>query len=359
MKDITQGQSSIPDEKFKLFYQDITDYINEARGRAIRTIDRESVMAYWKIGKRIIEEEQQGATRADYGKALLTKLSEKLTAEFGKGFSQTNLKYFRQFYLSYKDAIGHEPRDQFEPKLSWTHYRILMQMKDTEKRHFYEIEATYNNWSTPELQRQIGSLLYDRIAAAKNKQEILALAKQGQIIQKPADAIKDPFILEFLGLSEGMLPHETKLEDLLISHLQKFLLELGKGFAFIGRQERLTLNGDHFYCDLVFYHAILKCYVLIDLKTKPLTHGDLGQMLLYVNYYDKEKRHEGDNPTIGLVLCTEKNDAVVKYLLGERTDQIFASRYQLYLPTESQLKLELEKERSLLEVYQSIQNNDD
>ena len=355
MNKLAHSSSQLIEQKFELLYKDIASYIGEARSRVLRSIDRESVIAYWKIGKRIVEEEQQGEIRADYGKALLTSLSGKLTAEFGRGFSETNLRYFRQFYLSYKDQeIHHEARDEFEPKLSWTHYRILMQIKHVEKRTFYELEASANNWSTPELQRQIGSLLYDRLALSKNKHEILELSIKGQIIQSSSDAIKDPFVLEFLGISESALPHETKLEEMLIVHLQKFLLELGKGFAFIGRQERLTLDGDHFYCDLVFYHAILKCYVLIDLKTKPLTHADLGQMLLYVNYYDKEKRHEGDNSTIGLVLCTEKNDAVVKYLLGDKADQIFASRYQLYLPTEAQLKLELEKERLLLESHKGI-----
>lgn len=233
---------------------------------------------------------------------------------------------------------------EFDPRLSWTHYRILMRVKRPEARRFYEIEASENNWSSRELDRQIGSLLYDRLAKSKDKNGLLKLAHKGQEIHNPEDAIKEPLVLEFLGIPESHQLIESKLEEALISNLQHFLLELGKGFAFIARQKRLTFDSDHFYTDLVFYHVVLKCYVIIDLKTHPLTHGDLGQMLMYVNYFDKEIKKDNDNPTIGLVLCTKKSDRMVKYMLDEKAKQIFASTYQFHLPTEAELEAELKRE---------------
>jgi predicted nuclease of restriction endonuclease-like (RecB) superfamily len=230
------------------------------------------------------------------------------------------------------------------PNLSWTHYRLLTKVESSIARSFYEIETTKNRWSSRELERQMNSLLYERLAKSRKKKEVLALARRGQEIQTPKDAIKDPFVLEFLNVPEAPRLVESKLEEALLNNLQKFLLELGKGFSFVDRQQRLTLDGDHFYVDLVFYHTILKCYVLIDLKVAKLTHGDLGQMQLYVNYYDEHRRTEGDNPTVGLILCTDKNDAVVRYTLGKGNRQIFVSRYKLHLPTEEELITELRRE---------------
>lgn len=230
------------------------------------------------------------------------------------------------------------------PKLSWTHYRALIRVKKSEARQFYEIEAAKNNWSSRELERQIGSLLFDRLAKSRDKDGLLKLANNGHEVNNPEDAIKDPLVLEFLSLPESHQLIESKLEVALIDNLQNFLLELGKGFAFVARQKRLTFDSNHFYADLVFYHVILKCYVIVDLKTHPLTHADLGQMLLYVNYFDKEIKMQNDNPTIGLVLCTEKSDKMVKYMLDEKANKIFASTYQFHLPSEKELEVELRRE---------------
>lgn len=247
---------------------------------------------------------------------------------------------------------------QLHPNLSWTHYRTLMRVEQPEARAFYEIEALKNNWSARELERQINSFLFERLAKSLDKEGLMQLATQGQIIQQPTDVFKDPVVIEFLGLPESPRLTESDLETALIGNLQAFLLELGKGFAFVNRQERITLDGDHFYIDLVFYHTILKCYILIDLKVGKLTHGDLGQLQLYVNYYDQERCAEDDNPTLGLILCSDKNDAVVKYTLGpEQHHKIFASRYKLHLPTEAELKAELRREVSQLQTDRPPQNS--
>ncbi len=250
--------------------------------------------------------------------------------------------------------IRHAPRDEsvvagvVNPHLSWTHYRLLTKVESEQARSFYEIEAAKNHWSSRELERQIDSLLYERLVKSRDKKGILALARRGQEIQSPSDAIKDPVVLEFLSLPETPRLVESKLEEALLNNLQHFLLELGRGFSFMERQQRLTLDGDHFYVDLVFYHTILKCYVLVDLKVAKLTHGDIGQMQLYVNYYDEHRRTEGDNPTVGLILCTDKNDAVVRYTLGKGNRQIFVSRYKLHLPTEAELIEELRRELAVV-----------
>ncbi len=239
---------------------------------------------------------------------------------------------------------------RLHPNLSWTHYRTLLRVDKPEARAFYEIEAIKNNWAARELERQINSLLYERLALSKDKKGLMKLATKGHAVQRPADIFKDPVVMEFLGLPESPRLVETDLEQALINNLQSFLLELGKGFAFISRQERLTLDGDHFYIDLVFYHTVLKCYVIIDLKTGKLTHQDLGQLQLYVNYYDRERTTDGDNPTLGLILCADKNDAVVKYTLGpEQEKKIFASRYKLHLPTEAELKAEIRRELRMIQ----------
>ena len=336
-------------------YERIHAILAAARTNVVRTVNTEMVRAYWLIGREIVEEEQAGQTRAAYGGDVIAQISARLQAGFGKGFTQTNIKYMRLFYLAYPqllnaEQIRHSLSDEFKatgtlnPNLSWTHYRLLTRIMSPHARSFYELEADSNHWSVRELERQISSLLFERLALSRDKQGLMALATQGQEIQTPEDAIKDPVVLEFLGLPESSKLVESDLEEALLTNLQAFLLEMGKGFAFVARQQRLTLDGDHFYVDLVFYHAVLKCYVLVDLKTGKLTHGDMGQMQFYVNYYDAERRTEGDNATIGLILCADKNEAVVRYTLGEANAQIFASRYQLHLPSEQELAEELRRE---------------
>lgn len=341
-------------------YQQIATHLQAARHRILNTINIEMVQTYWLIGKIIVEEEQCGETRADYGQALIKTLASRLTHQFGRGFNARSLERMRKFYLVYANSATLRPKSVLPEKsatawpeleltpttwqLSWSHYRLLITLESEYKRAFYEGEAVKNRWSVRELERQIGSLLFDRLAKSKDEQGLLQLALEGQEIVKPEDAIKDPLILEFLNLPESPRLVESELEAALLTNLQQFLLEMGRGFAFVARQQRLTLNHNHYYCDLVLYHTVLKCYVLVDCKTKTLTHGDLGQMQLYVNYYDKECLSEGDNPTIGLILCTEKDDAMVQYTLGDKAKQIFASRYMLYLPTEAELAAEIRRE---------------
>ena len=300
------------------------------------------VVVYWHIGREIVEEEQKGKSRAGYGEAILKRLSEKLTADFGKGFDESNLRNIRYFYLCYpkRDALRH--------KLSWTHYRILMRVDNVKARSFYEIECVQNDWSARELERQKGSLLFERLALSKDKKGVMKMARKGQKIESYEDMIKDPYVLEFTGLSQQSKIYESRLEQGLIDNLSKFLLELGKGFTFVARQKRISIDGDHFYIDLVFYNTILKCYVIIDLKIGKLVHQDIGQMQMYVHYYDRELKQPDDNPTVGLVLCEDKKEAVVRYTLSKDNRQIFASRYKLYLPTEKELVRELSRERKLI-----------
>lgn len=325
------------------FYTRVRSILELARTKIVSTVNREMVEAYWLIGREIVEEEQKGKDRAEYGAKLLEGLSERLTKEFGTGFTVANIKNMRQFYLTYPKRYA------LRSELSWTHYRILMRVEDENARSFYEIECVKNHWSTRELERQINSLLFQRLALSKNKKEVLLLAKRGQELEKGADLVKDPYVLEFLGIPESTVMRESTLEQALIDHLSSFLLELGRGFAFVARQKRITLDGDHFWIDLVFYNTILRCYVLIDLKIGKLMHQDLGQMQMYVNYYQRELMNEGDSPPIGIVLCTEKKDAVVRYTLPEDNKQIFASKYKLYLPTEEELAKELKHQRALIE----------
>ncbi|RTD91041.1 DUF1016 domain-containing protein [Variovorax atrisoli] len=353
----------------------VREILDAARARVVRTVNTTQVAANWLIGREIVEEEQRGRRRAGYGAKLLADLSTRLTAEFGRGYSADNLEAFRQFYLDYPQLISETPSRKsaaaaalppqtisetasrksgdpegwhpgtLHPSLSWSHYRQLLRAARPEARAFYEIEAIRSAWSVRELQRQMASLLYDRLAKSKDKKGLLRLATHGQEVMQPLDVLKDPVVIEFLDLPESPKLVESRLEQALIENLQNFLLELGKGFAFVSRQERITIDGDHFYIDLVFYHTVLKCYVLIDLKVGKLTHGDLGQIQFYVNYYDRERRTEGDNPTLGVILCPDKNDAVVKYTLGEQQERnIFTSRYQLHLPTEKELERELRRE---------------
>lgn len=353
-----------------------------ARTQAVRSVDTALVKANWLIGCQIVEAQQGGKKRAGYGEQLLRFLSENLSREYGTGFSISSLKYMRLFYIAYPDLLSskrHPPGDQLKTavkrhppgdqsalsdgwtpgylhnQLSWRHYRALTKVDNADARNFYEIEAIRNNWSGRQLERQIDSLLFFRLLKSRNKKGLLALANKGNEINRPVDLLKDPFVLEFVDLPESDRLNETQLETALISKLKDFLLELGSGFAYVGRQKRLTLEGDHFYSDLVFYHIKLKCYVVIDLKTRKLTHGDLGQMLLYVNYYDKEIKTTGENPTIGLILCTNKNNTMAEYVLGDKQRQIFTSKYQHELPTEEDLRKELQREMELLSLPDPVE----
>ncbi|MDF1760553.1 MAG: PDDEXK nuclease domain-containing protein [Coxiellaceae bacterium] len=346
-------------ERVETLYKKISGQINSSHFAIQRSINTEMVRAYWHIGKAIVEDEQAGQSRAEYGKEVLKQLSERLQKQYKKGFGLDTLIQSRKFYTIYHgirenkkvDAVRPQLESpQFNKNLSWTHYRALMRVKNPEARIFYENEASKNCWSARELQRQIGSLLFDRLSKSKNKSEVLRLAHEGQIITKPEDAIKEPLILEFLGLPESHQLIESNVEEALANNLQNFLLELGNGFAFVARQKRLSLDDDHYYADLVFYHTILKCYIVIDIKTHKLTHADLGQIQLYVNYFDEEIKQHDDNPTIGLILCTEKRDEMAKYLLGDKAKQIFSSTYKFHLPTEKELEVELKREMQALEL---------
>lgn len=322
----------------------ISTIIETAHNRVRAVIDAEMVRAYWEIGREIVVDEQNGEKRAGYGEYLLKNLSHELTAKHGKGFDYSNLKNMRQFYLAY--PIG----DALRSQLSWTHYRLLMRHDDPQKRSFYEIESVNSNWSTRELERQMSSMLYERLSLSRDKDGVMALAAEGQVLKSASDMVKDPYVLEFLGFTQENRLLEKELESALIEKLQHFLLELGKGFSFVARQRRITLDGRHFFIDLVFYNYILKCFVLIDLKTGELTHQDLGQMQMYVNFFTRELMNEGDNPPIGILLCDSKSEAVVRFTLPEGNNQIFASRYKLYLPTEEELAAELTRERQAIEL---------
>lgn len=333
----------------KQFYQDISNLLENARRQTKTAVNTAMVYTYFEIGRRIVEEEQQGENRAAYGQQLLLGLSEHLTKKFGKGFSTTNLKLFRQFYSVYvNDRIGQTVCDQFENLpavstgrkfyLSWSHYLKLMRIKNVDERHFYEIEAAKNDWSLSELKRQYDSSLYERLALSSNKEKVQQLAVEGQVIEGSADVVKDPYVLEFLGLPELPVYSESELETRIIDHLQQFLLELGTGFAFVGRQVRFTFDEEHFRVDLVFYNRLLRCFVLFDLKIGELKHQDIGQMQMYVNYYDRKVKLPEENPTIGIVLCKDKNNAVVEMTLPENNRQIFASKYETVLPSKADLQ---------------------
>jgi len=350
---MSDSSTLVPIDRIDRLYQRVSSYIDQARTQVQHTIDIEMVKTYWLTGKEIVEEEQFGEARAKYGKAVLKNLSIRLQDKYNRGFSVDNLEKARNFFLIYQtDTVDQksattsrisEPPD-FLSNLSWSHYVELIKVARPEARQFYAIEASKNNWNIRELRRQISAFLFDRLSRSKDKESLMKLVCAGQELSQPGDAIKDPLVLEFLDLPENHKLAESTLESLLINNLQHFLLELGRGFAFIGRQKRLTFDNDHYYADLVFYHVILKCYVILDLKTHKLTHADLGQMQLYVNYFDKEIKEDSDNPTVGLVLCTEKSDEMVKYMLGEKAKQIFASTYQFHLPTEKELEQELKRE---------------
>jgi len=339
--------------------------LQNARHQVLRTVNSTMVCTYFEIGRMIVEEEQSGKDRAEYGKKILKGLSEELKKEFGKGFSIDNLENMRKFYLAYSISesltrilqITNSPSlmtnsesvklEEIQTtktqslisffKLTWTHYVFLMRIEDEKERRFYEIESEKYNWSVRELKRQYDSALYTRLALSRDKEGVLKLSEQGQIIEKPKDIIKDPYILEFLGLPELHQYSESELEEEIINKLENFLLELGHGFTFVARQKRITFDDKHFRIDLVFYNRILKSFVLIDLKIGELKHQDLGQMQMYVNYYDREKRLEDENKTIGIVLCQNKSNLVVEYTLPENNEQIFASKYKTVLPSKEDL----------------------
>lgn len=324
------------------FYEQIKRILSEARNKVYQTANFAMVEAYWNIGKSIVEQ-QDGYEKAEYGSRLIAELSKQMTVDFGKGFTPTNLKYMRQFYLTFRNS--HALRDE----LSWTHYRLLMRVENKNARQFYIEEAIKSNWSTRQLERQINSFFYERLLSSQNKEKVSKEIQKLESAKVLEDIIRDPYVLEFLGLNPKDDFYESDLEEALITHLQKFLLELGRGFSFVARQKRITFDGRHFRIDLVFYNYILKCFVLIDLKIGDLTHQDLGQMQMYVHYYERELMNEGDNPPIGIVLCADKSESVVKYTLPENEIQIFASKYKLYLPSEEELLQELQREYRALE----------
>jgi predicted nuclease of restriction endonuclease-like (RecB) superfamily len=328
-------------------YQSIKNILDIARAKVYSTLNFVMVEAYWNIGRLIVETIGEDA-RAKYGKNLMHQLSKSLTEDFGKGFDERNLRAMRQFYLTFPI------RNALRSELSWTHYRIIMKVENPSAREYYLEECAKGIWSTRQLERQINSFCYERVLSSSNRELV-----NNEIINKelgimPNDVIKDPYVLEFLGIKQSNDLLETQLENALVSHIQKFLLELGRGFTFEARQKRISFDGEHFYIDLVFYNYILKCFVLIDLKTDKLTHQDLGQMQMYVNYYTRELMNEGDNPPIGIVLCADKSESVVKYTLSEENKQIFTSKYKLYLPTEEELRREIENERDLIMLEQSL-----
>ncbi len=358
-------------------YERIAAILDEARSRVARSINTAMVHAYWLIGREIVEVEQHGVERAGYGEGLMKGVATRLSPKFGKGFSLANLKRMKQFYLAFprgsalvgegegkgstalslstgsdgaekgSAALSLSPGASllFPPTLAWSHYLVLLRVTRPEARAFYEIEAARESWSVRELERQVGALLFDRLAKNKSPEQVLELARKGQRVSVPSDVLKDPFVLEFADLRENPAAQERDLEQAIIDSLEDFLLEMGKGFCFVARQKRLTLEGDHFYVDLVFYNRLLRCFVLVDLKMGKLTHQDLGQMQMYVNFFDRFQREEHEAKTIGIVLCSDKNDAMVRITLPDDNEQVLAARYQMYLPTEEELRAELERER--------------
>ena len=322
-------------------YFKIAEAISKGRTQVATTANLVMVHTYYEIGRMIVEEEQGGEKRASYGKKVLKFLSVKLTKEFGKGFSVENLDRMRFFYKSYSIPISSTLLTKLENKpkfkLSWSHYLVLMRIENVSERQFYEVESSNCNWSLKDLQKQLNSSLYERLVLSRDKEEVIRLSKEGQTIEKPQDIIKNPLTLDFLGLEEKFEYNETDIELAVISKLQDFLLELGKGFLFEARQKRFTFDEKHFYVDLVFYNRLLQCYVLIDLKSEELIHQDLGQMQMYVNYYDRYEKLEHEKPTIGILLCKKKSDALVELTLPKEAN-IYASEYSLYLPEKQLLQ---------------------
>ena len=363
----------------------VVSILEQSRSNAARAVNTNMVTAYWLIGREIVDELQRGENRAEYGKKLLEDLSKQLTPRFGQGFSVTNLRHMRLFYQAYSDRspIHHLPSDElvaasvgdvmkdlqtalekqdstkgFSPNLSWTHYRTLIKVENEAERKFYEIEAAKAGWSVAVLERQIHSLLFARLLKSHDKAGVLALATEGQTVSRPIDVIKHPYVLDFLDLPEQAQLRESDLEAAIIENLQSFLLELGKGFAFVARQYRVVTESQHYFLDLVFYNYLLKCFVLIDLKIGRLEHQDVGQMDMYLRIFDELKRGEGDQPTVGLILCAEKDEVVARYSILHENQQMFASKYMLYLPSEEELRKELQRERDWIEAMRKIKNDE-
>jgi predicted nuclease of restriction endonuclease-like (RecB) superfamily len=329
----------------KTIIPDIKAIIANAKDKAIRAVDNERTLMYWRIGQRIFEEEQQGKDRADYGEYLTKFISKQLEPEYGSGYSKRQIELFRQFYRTF--PIANAVRSQ----LSWTHYRLIIRLDSQDKIDFYIAETVKNNWNTRQLERQIYSSLWERLLISNDKESVLAVAKNEKLPSDAKEIIKDPMCLEFLGLKREASYYERDLESAIITHLQDFLLELGNGFSFVARQKRIHIEGDEFFTDLVFYNRLLQCFVIIEIKTDKLTHQDIGQLQMYVNYYDRVEKLPHENPTIGILLCAKKNDGVVKFTLPENNKTIVASQYELYLPTEQQLLEAVNKE---LENFQEV-----
>jgi len=325
----------------------VAEILHQARTKAVREINKAQVLAYWEIGREIVEFEQKGKAKAEYGEELIVKLAKDMTEKFGRGFSERNLRNMRAFYLNF--PIRQTLSAKFEPMLSWSHYCELLKVEEPLARSFYEQEANQNNWSVRELKRQINSMLFERLALSKDTKAVMRMAKRGQIVEKPEDAIKDPYILEFLNLKEEISYTESQLEQAIIDKLQYFLLEMGKGFTFVARQKRMTIANRHYYIDLVFYNRFLRCFILIDLKTGELEHADVGQMNFYLNYFKENEKAEDENDPIGLILCAKKDDIFARYVLGGLSNKVFASKYKLALPSERELRLKLKSIPLMLE----------
>ena len=333
------------DNQINHIFDNIKELVISSRNKVYSVVNTEMLNLYWNIGKAIMDI-QQGDERANYGDYVLEKLSEKLTAEFGKGFSKRNLERMRKFYIYFPIATT------LSSQLSWSHYLELLKIEEEPKRNFYMHECINSRWSVRELQRQRASLLYERLLLSTDKKSVLELAENGQVLRNSKDLVKDPFVLEFLDIKENTRYLESDLEKNILEHLKEFLLELGKGFTYVGNQVRLTLEEDHFYPDLVFYNRLLKCFVIIDLKIGKVTHQDIGQMQMYVHYYDREIKQEEENSTVGILLSTTKNETVVKYTLPEDNKNIFSTTYQLHLPTEQELITAVEEEKKNFELSQ-------
>ena len=326
-----EDNRNISNGNLKEFVDEIRGIIDQARNHAARSVDQARVVMYWNIGKRIFEKEQQGKERADYGAFLLETLSKNLAPVYGSGFSVRQLEICRKFYRTYPIA------NTLCSQLNWSQYKLLIAIPDKDKREYYQLEAANEGWSKRQLERQINSMLYERLLMSNDKEKVLAVARKERTPESPLEIIKDPMVLEFLGLERKPAYYEKDLESALISHIADFLLELGKGFSFVARQKRLLIEDDEYFADLVFYNRLLRSFVVIELKTHKLTHQDLGQLQLYVNYYDRYEKQPDENPTIGILLCTDKNDTAVRLALPEHNKTILASKYQLYLPTSDQL----------------------
>jgi predicted nuclease of restriction endonuclease-like (RecB) superfamily len=333
------------------FLTDIRSIIHQQRSVAVSTVNHQRLIMYWMIGRRIFEEEQNGSDRADYGIYLIKYLASKLMKEFGTGFSARQLERYRQFYRKFPIATA------LRTQLGWTHYKLLLPVEDLDKAEFYLNEASKNHWSTRQLERQINSQLFERLLLSNNKEKVLAVARGETLPEDPKEIIKDPMMLEFLGIKPHEQLYESNLETLLINHLQDFIFELGNGFAFMARQKRIHLDGDDFFIDLLFYNRLLQCFVIFELKTHKLTHQDIGQLQMYVNYFDRYEKQEFENPTVGVLLCADKNDTVVKTTLPEDNKTILTSRYQLLLPDENTLVSHLKSTLAQYENEESQSKN--